>query len=305
MSALSWRFGLWVMLCLLLLCSSSSVDDTCELCDLQQELESARLDLDDCRRRLGEKEGQKEGSSYLDRVCNWVTNPGREGKAVLKGTVDAFLRATRLDLAPLEDGGSNTKQVHLTVSLSQEELVRLRRFLLNDEGSVEEIQRILSSSYSLSPFSPTGTGGGRSLDLFSTFGSFLQHESFVVCQIAAVSLFVAVALWRKVKVWRVAVVVAVASVAWTWVHLYKVGFKKKLNMRSSLCNSFSTFCIRWPYPASRPPSERWATCPRAVWLRSRVGRRRCQGHSRRRWGCRRRRGGTRGRVDIGQKYVFV
>ncbi len=42
-----------------------------------------------------------------------------------------------------------------------------------------------------------------------------------------VSALVGLALWRKVRLWRVAVLVAVSSVAWTWVHLYKVALSRK------------------------------------------------------------------------------
>ncbi len=209
----------WTAVFCLLLQPALSSD--CEVCDLQQKLELSNNELSRCQERLQQLEKAGTAGSYLEKVCNWVSTPGREGKLVMKATVDALLGSTQLISEPLQPGEDATRQVQLTVTLSSEDLIKLRRFVLTDEGDVEEMQRILSASYSIGR--PSCLGGWRWPDLAALF----RHESFVVCQIVAVSLCVALALWRKVKVWRVVVALAVASVAWTWVHLYKVALSRK------------------------------------------------------------------------------
>ena len=79
-------------------------------------------------------------------MCQWVTkSPG--GKETLKHTVRNFLEVTRLDLAVLEASGPQKPlEVTLAVSMKQSDLLSLRRFLLNDEGSESDIQDILQSS---------------------------------------------------------------------------------------------------------------------------------------------------------------
>ncbi len=188
------------------------------------ELEEAKARLAECQEQLRNRDESGVSSSYLDKVCGWVTNPGKEGKAVMKKTVDGFLKATQLDQAPLDEHG-DVKQVHVTVSLTTDKLLKLRRFLLTDEGTPEEMQNILDSSYAL-----TYSSSLRSENVFQQMAwlrDFVRHDSFVICQIAALSAFVGLALWKKVKVWRVAVVVSVCSVAWTWIHLYKVALARK------------------------------------------------------------------------------
>ena len=79
-------------------------------------------------------------------MCQWVAkSPG--GKETLKHTVRNFLEASRLDLAVLDASGPQKPLVvTLAVSMEQSDLLSLRRFLLNDEGSESDIQDILQSS---------------------------------------------------------------------------------------------------------------------------------------------------------------
>ena len=79
-------------------------------------------------------------------MCQWVAKSS-DGKETLKVTVKNFLRATQLDVAVL-DGSSPQKPVEamLAVSMAQGDLLSLRRFLLNDEGTESDIQGILQSS---------------------------------------------------------------------------------------------------------------------------------------------------------------
>ena len=79
-------------------------------------------------------------------MCQWVTK-SPSGKETLKHTVSNFLEATRLDLAVLDASGTQKPlEVTLEVSMEQSDLLSLRRFILNDEGSESEIQDILRSS---------------------------------------------------------------------------------------------------------------------------------------------------------------
>ena len=80
-------------------------------------------------------------------MCQWVTkSPG--GKETLKHTVRNFLEATQLDLAVLDASGApRPYEVTLAVSMEQDDLLSLRRFILNDEGSESDIQDILRSSF--------------------------------------------------------------------------------------------------------------------------------------------------------------
>ena len=80
-------------------------------------------------------------------MCQWVTkSPG--GKETLKHTVRNFLEATQLDLAVLDASGPRRPyEVTLAVSMEQDDLLSLRRFILNDEGSESDIQDILRSSF--------------------------------------------------------------------------------------------------------------------------------------------------------------
>ena len=79
-------------------------------------------------------------------MCQWVAkSPG--GKETLKHTVRNFLEATRLHLAVLDASVQPAPlEVTLAVSMEQSDLLSLRRFLLNDEGSEGDIQDILRSS---------------------------------------------------------------------------------------------------------------------------------------------------------------
>lgn len=57
--------------------------------------------------------------------------------------------------------------------------------------------------------------------------SFISHEGFIVFQILLLSSLLIFFLWRGVALWRIAVVLVIGSVAWTWIHLYKVALSKK------------------------------------------------------------------------------
>ena len=80
-------------------------------------------------------------------MCQWVTkSPG--GKETLKHTVRNFLEATQLDSAVLDASAPRRPfEVTLAVSMEQSDLLSLRRFILNDEGSEGDVQDILRSSF--------------------------------------------------------------------------------------------------------------------------------------------------------------
>ena len=100
------------MVCQLLLLFQVSPSHT----SLKEEDRLAR-ELEDCRKQLELQEDQ----SYLGRVCSRLVSNDTQFKTSLK----KILR--HLDI--LEDGGEVVEQ---EVSLGQEDLVKLRKFLLVD-----------------------------------------------------------------------------------------------------------------------------------------------------------------------------
>ncbi len=128
--------------------NSALAEPECEVCELESELATTKKRLFDCEDSLGKVLKEKDGGggdSYLDRVCQWATSRGSSdgGKDALKKTVKHILEAARLDNAANSGGGA---VVDLRFSVSREDLVSLRRFVLNDEGSAERVQDILKSS---------------------------------------------------------------------------------------------------------------------------------------------------------------
>lgn len=203
----------------------TAAEAPCEVCDLKAQIDDLKIQLGECKDKLREFESNEE-SSYLGRVCQWVAGGGSGSSATskntLKKTVANFLRATNLDAAKVESN-FGSQEVKVTLSVSNGDLITLRRFVLNDEGGQDLIQDILTSSF----VHVERPGDKKKYFDLRFVTNFLQNEGFVICQIVAISAFVALALWKKVKVWRIASTVFVGSVAWTWIHLYKVALSRK------------------------------------------------------------------------------
>jgi uracil-DNA glycosylase len=53
-------------------------------------------------------------------------------------------------------------------------------------------------------------------------------------QVIVLSLLCVFFLWRGVAVWKATVVIFVGSVAWTWVHMYKLALSRKQATLSKL-----------------------------------------------------------------------
>jgi len=180
----------------------------------------ARDDLEgqlaDCQRELASLR-----DSSLSRVCRWVADPGKEARQTLKQTVSDFLKATHLS--------EDQPEVQMTISLSADELVALRRFLLTDEGQSEQIQGILATS--MRPL--------EAKDFLSSVGD----EATVIVLVSIVAVCVCYVLWKGVPMWHLAVLVAVTSVAWQWVHLYKLALAKKRAKMAKLADVPSSCMI--------------------------------------------------------------
>lgn len=193
----------------------------CISCSVEKQLEIAKDKLAECERRLAMSDAKRGG--YLDSVCHWVAG-GSGGKPALKTTVHNFLKATQLDKAVL-DPESQQKEVELTIALTNQDLVSLRRFLLNDEGSEKDIQEILFSSYHLGSGNHHHFMTSRFLGLGLT--GLVQSEALMI---VIATIGAGLLIWlviRGLAVWKVAVVLVVSSIFWTWVHLYKVALAKK------------------------------------------------------------------------------
>ena len=123
--------------CLLCWCQIGSTD---QLSNLQHE-------LDQCKQALKSLESE----SYMGRVCQWISNPGKSGKDTLKTTVHNLLHTAQLEHRDNHEGPSSTDvfELDLVLKLTSRDLVALRRFLLTDQGEEHEIQEILKHSFSI------------------------------------------------------------------------------------------------------------------------------------------------------------
>ncbi len=63
---------------------------------------------------------------------------------------------------------------------------------------------------------------------------FDEDGGFAICQMLAIAVLSVFFLWRGVAVWKAAVLITVGSVAWTWVHMYKLALSKKQATLSKL-----------------------------------------------------------------------
>ena len=195
--------------------SLSNGQEFCQTCSIQEQLSQCKERLQICE----EDQNAQKSSSYLDQVCQMVGTSfgGSSGKAALKLTVHNLLKKTRLDKVPLEIG-SQRKEVEVIVSISNDDLIALRRFVLNGDGSEKEIQNILDSSIFVQQ---------RKSRFFESVSRFVEHEGFVICQVLCLFSLLALGLWKGVAVWKMTIFLFVGSVAWTWVHMYKVALSKK------------------------------------------------------------------------------
>ena len=198
----------------------------CEVCDLKDELAKTKSDLSECESKLST-------NSYLNQVCSRVGSIlGSGHDPALKTTVHKLLQHLNLDSVPLSPDGSS-REKDLTLKITNNDLISLRRYILNDEGTDSGVQDILIRS--LIP--REASSSLLSLDLPQYFSNLLPSSGpafsphvrpgLVVAVIIGVVAVLGLILYRGVAVWKVLLFVVFMSVTMTWANMYMNAAAKK------------------------------------------------------------------------------
>ena len=115
----------------------------CEICDLTDQLNKMKEELNKCEAKLSDQ-------SYLGQVCSRVGSwMGKDSSgASVKSTVRKLL--THFDLlSNTLDPKAKGVEKDLVIKFSNQELRALRKFVLNDDGSPEKMEDLLVEAFHL------------------------------------------------------------------------------------------------------------------------------------------------------------
>jgi hypothetical protein len=190
-----------------------------------KELANVKRQLADCKAKLSET-----NQNYLGQVCSrmgsWI---GPKHDPAMKTTISKLLKHFDLESEPVSENG-DFKEKQILLRISNDDLVSLRRFILVDEGTDEEVQDILVRSF-ITETSPSSGGiFGNVKDVLNGF-SFSQspHVAPTVVLFIMLSIVATIGLllYRGKAVWKVLLLVVVLSVSATWCQLYYQAAAKK------------------------------------------------------------------------------
>ena len=186
------------MVYLLLLLVSAS------LTSLQEEDRLAR-ELEDCRKQV-----QLQGDqSYLGRVCSRLVSKDTQFKTSLEKILRHF---------DILEGGAEGVEQELVLSLGQEDVRKLRKFVLVDQGSVGEVEDILVRSLRVrQPWLPSLQ---TSSSLLQTSSSFLQSHQILLGQLLLLLCCLVLPLLLGAPRWQIFIFLVFYAVLQTWARLY-------------------------------------------------------------------------------------
>jgi len=208
----------------LLLCPSGIYSSDCEVCDLTDQLNKVKGELDKCQAKLSDQ-------SYLGQVCSRVGGwMGKDSSAVsIKTTANKIL--TRLDLlSNTLDPKTKGLEKDLVIKISNQELRDLRRFVLNDDGSPEKMEDILVNAFHVKENWLEQTS-----ELVSqTFGETSLHfkaNYVIVFQVSVLLCGVILPLLLTKNKWRIVPYITfflcIYAVITTWIRQYYTAAAKK------------------------------------------------------------------------------
>ena len=166
------------------------------LTTLQEEDRLAR-ELEDCRKQV-----ELQDLSYMGRVCSSLVSKDTQ----FKTSLEKILR--HLDVLK---GGAEGVEQELVLSLGQEDVRKLREFVLVDQGSVGEVEDIMVRSLRLrEPWLPS----------LKTSISFLEANQFLLGQLLILLCCLFLPLLLGAPRWQVALFLVFSAVLQTWTRLY-------------------------------------------------------------------------------------
>jgi len=215
--------ALYITLVSLLTVSLTEGSD-CEICDLKEDLANTKSELSECESKLN-------SNTYINQVCSRVGSwMGPKQDPALKTTVQKLLKHLNLDSIPLNPDGPPSQEKELTLKMSNSDLVTLRRFILNDEGTDEAVQDILIKS--LIPKENNGLDISQLLTTFlPTVDAMSPHvrPGLVVSVIVGVVGMLGLVMYKGGArgVFKVVLFIMFLSVTMTWANMYMKAAAKK------------------------------------------------------------------------------
>lgn len=193
----------------------------CEVCDLKEDLAKTKSELSECETKLS-------SNTYLNQVCSRVGSLlGPKQDPALKTTVQKLLKHFNLDSIPLNPDGP-PQQKELTLKMDNSDLITLRRFILNGEGSDESVQDVLIRS--LIPRENNAIDISQYLSNILPGGSTMSphvRPGLVVSVIVGVVGMLGLVLYRGVGMFKVVLFIMFLSVTMTWANMYMNAAAKK------------------------------------------------------------------------------
>ena len=129
-----------------------------------KELAEVKKQLADCKTKLSET-----NQNYLGQVCSrmgsWI---GPKHDPAMKTTISKLLKHFDLESEPVSEAG-DYKEKQILLHISNDDLVSLRRFILVDEGTDQEVQDILVRSF-ITETPPSRNIFGNVKDVLNGFG---------------------------------------------------------------------------------------------------------------------------------------
>ena len=209
------------------------------LTTLQEEDRLAR-ELEDCRKQV-----ELQDLSYMGRVCSSLVSKDTQFKTSLEKILRHF---------DILEGGVEGVEQELVLSLGQEDVRKLRKFVLVDQGSVGEVEDILVRSLKVrQPWLP-------SLQTSSSFlqssSSFLQSHQFLLGQLLLLLCCLVLPLLLGAPRWQVFIFLVFYAVLQTWARLYYTACARSdLGHPGHTARCFETNHAR----LNSPPSRKAAT----------------------------------------------
>ena len=190
--------------------------DDCESCPVTRKLIKTQQELLECQEHLHKLVGSE--ASYLSQIKYWISKPNHVPtveRVAFRSLLDKLLKSVDLDGDPklLPE----TVNVDLSMKLSKDDVISLRRHLLADEGTQHELLKILNEGILKSSVRDAGFD----------WPQLFHFDHLILAQTLSVSLTVLGCLLCGVAVWKVALIIFVGSWSWTWCHLYQQAVAKK------------------------------------------------------------------------------
>jgi len=196
----------------------------CEVCDLTEQLEETKTELDICQKKLTDQ-------SYLGSVCSKVGSWLSKDTS-LKSSVVKYLDKLEL-LSPSQSSAGVEREV--TVTLSSQDIKCLKRFALHDEGSPEEVEHILINSLKVKETILDRTTDFVSQTITETSLHF-KANYVIIFQVLVLLLCVVLPLCLGSPRLPVFLLMCLYAVFTTWVKLYYTAAAKKQATLAKLGN---------------------------------------------------------------------